>query len=98
MQKKNVTFLEILAWLSGVQRGKVWVHQTEKEVNTLTSQSKSSAKSALDQMKYEVASEVGVNLKQGYNGDLSAKENGTVGGYMVKRMFDEYYAKHGSNN
>ena len=44
-------------------------------------------------MKYEVASEVGVNLKQGYNGDLSAKENGTVGGYMVKRMFDEYYAK-----
>ena len=56
------------------------------------------ARAAMDQFKMEAASEVGVNLKQGYNGDLTAKENGTVGGYMVKRMFDEYYAKHGSNN
>ncbi|PWL41167.1 alpha/beta-type small acid-soluble spore protein [Christensenella sp. MSJ-20] len=46
-------------------------------------------------MKYEVANEIGVTLKDGYNGDNTAKENGSVGGYMVKRMFDEYYAKHG---
>ena len=41
-------------------------------------------------MKYEVASEQGINLKQGYNGDLTAKENGTVGGYMVKKMIESY--------
>ena len=64
----------------------------------MTSNSKSSAKAGLEKMKYEIASEVGVNLKQGYNGDLTAKENGTVGGYMVKRMFDDYYEKNGVNN
>ncbi len=53
------------------------------------------ARQALDQMKYEVASEVGTNLKQGYNGDNTARENGTVGGFMVKRMFDQYYQKNG---
>lgn len=53
------------------------------------------AKNALNQMKYEAANEVGVNLKQGYNGDLTTRENGTVGGYMVKRMFDQYYQKNG---
>jgi len=56
---------------------------------------KKNAKNALDQMKYEIASEVGVNLKQGYNGDNTARENGTVGGFMVKRMFDQYYQKNG---
>ena len=56
------------------------------------------AKSGLEKMKYETASEVGVNLKQGYNGDLTSRENGTVGGYMVKKMFDQYYAKHGQSN
>ena len=44
------------------------------------------AKQALNNMKYEIAQELGVNLKQGYNGDLSARENGSVGGYMVKRL------------
>lgn len=48
------------------------------------------AKAALDKMKFEVASELGVNLKQGYNGDLSSKENGYVGGYMVKKMIEDY--------
>lgn len=47
------------------------------------------ASSALDKMKYEIASEVGVNLKQGYNGDLTSKENGMVGGYMVKRLIEQ---------
>ena len=44
------------------------------------------AKEQLNKMKYEIASENGINLKQGYNGDLTAKENGKVGGQMVKRM------------
>ena len=47
------------------------------------------AKAYLDQLKYEVASEQGINLKQGYNGDLTAKQNGTVGGYMVKKMIEQ---------
>ena len=44
------------------------------------------AKEALEKFKYEVASEVGVNLKQGYNGDLTSKEAGSIGGEMVKRL------------
>ena len=44
------------------------------------------AKQALDNMKYEVANELGVNLKQGYNGDLTARQNGSVGGEMTKRL------------
>ena len=47
------------------------------------------ARAALDNMKYEIARELGVNLKQGYNGDLSSRENGTVGGYMVKRLIEQ---------
>ena len=47
------------------------------------------AKSYLNNMKYEVANELGVNLKQGYNGDLTAQQNGSVGGEMVKRMIQE---------
>ena len=48
------------------------------------------AKNALNQMKFEIAREHGINLKEGYNGDLTAKDNGTVGGYMVKKMIEEY--------
>ena len=44
------------------------------------------AKEAMDKFKMEAASEVGVNLKQGYNGDLTAKQAGSVGGQMVKKM------------
>lgn len=44
------------------------------------------AKQMLNNMKYEVASEIGVNLKQGYNGDISSREAGRVGGNMVKKM------------
>ena len=46
------------------------------------------AKSALDRFKYEVASEIGVPLTDGYNGDLTSKQNGSVGGYMVKKMIE----------
>ena len=48
--------------------------------------SKIEAKSAMDRFKTEVASELGVNLKDGYNGDLTSREAGSVGGEMVKRM------------
>jgi len=48
------------------------------------------AKEGLNRFKMEAAQEVGVNLKQGYNGDLTARENGSVGGQMVKRMVEAY--------
>ena len=44
------------------------------------------AKEALDRFKTEVASELGVNLKEGYNGDLTSREAGSIGGEMVRRM------------
>ena len=44
------------------------------------------AKAAMDRFKTEVASELGVNLKEGYNGDLTSREAGSVGGQMVKKM------------
>ena len=47
------------------------------------------AMSALDKFKYEVASEVGVNLKDGYNGDISARDAGRIGGNMVKKMIQQ---------
>ena len=46
------------------------------------------ARAALDQFKYEVANEIGVPLKHGYNGDLTSAQNGYVGGYMVKKMIE----------
>lgn len=48
------------------------------------------ARQSLDKFKMEAASEVGVNLKQGYNGDLTSKEAGSVGGQMVKKMIKSY--------
>ena len=48
------------------------------------------AKEALNQMKQEAANTVGVNLKQGYNGDLTSREAGSVGGQMVKKMIESY--------
>lgn len=52
------------------------------------------AKAALNNMKYEIANELGINLKEGYNGDLTARENGYVGGEMVRRMIMDYQQKH----
>lgn len=48
------------------------------------------AKEAMNKIKMEAASEVGVNLKQGYNGDLTSKQAGSIGGQMVKKMIQEY--------
>ena len=47
------------------------------------------AKEALNKFKYEVASEVGVNLKNGYNGDISARDAGRIGGNMVKKLIQQ---------
>lgn len=49
-----------------------------------------SAREALNKFKMEAAQEVGVNLKQGYNGDLTSREAGSVGGQMVKNMIKSY--------
>ena len=48
------------------------------------------AKAALEKFKMEAANEVGVTLKQGYNGDITARQAGSVGGQMVKKMVESY--------
>ena len=47
------------------------------------------AMDSLDRFKYEVASEVGVNLKNGYNGDLSSRDAGRIGGNMVRKLIQQ---------
>ncbi|HBI64289.1 MAG TPA: small, acid-soluble spore protein, alpha/beta type [Clostridiales bacterium] len=48
------------------------------------------AKAAMDRFKMEAANEVGVDLKEGYNGDLTSRQAGSVGGQMVKKMIEAY--------
>ncbi len=48
------------------------------------------AREGLNRFKMEAANEVGVNLKQGYNGDLTSKQAGSIGGQMVKKMIQQY--------
>ena len=48
------------------------------------------AREAMDKFKLEAANEVGVNLKEGYNGDLTSKQAGSIGGQMVKKMISAY--------
>ena len=48
------------------------------------------AREAMDKFKMQAAQEMGVNLKQGYNGDLTSRESGSVGGQMVKKMIEAY--------
>ena len=48
------------------------------------------AREAMDRFKMEAANEVGVNLKNGYNGDLTSKQAGSIGGQMVKKMIESY--------
>ena len=47
------------------------------------------ARAAMEQFKFEVANEIGVPLKKGYNGDLTSAQNGYVGGYMVKKLLEK---------
>ena len=55
-----------------------------------STQNNQQRKQALQQLKMESASEVGVNLKQGYNGDLTSRQAGSIGGQMVKKMIESY--------
>lgn len=54
----------------------------------MNNQTKKDAKSALNKFKFEVANEIGVPLTEGYNGDLTSRQNGSVGGTMVKKMIE----------
>lgn len=51
---------------------------------------RNNSKTAFENMKFEIANQVGVNLKQGYNGDLAAKDAGKIGGNIVKKVFENY--------
>lgn len=55
----------------------------------MNSETKKNAQGALDKMKYEVAREIGVDLKEGYNGHITAAQAGSVGGNMVKRLIEK---------
>lgn len=50
----------------------------------------SKSKTSFENMKYEIANQVGVNLKQGYNGDLASKDAGKIGGSIVRKVFEAY--------
>lgn len=65
--------------------------QTQQNTNTSNTNRVSvpEAKGALNNMKYEIANELGINLKQGYNGDLPSRQAGYIGGYMVKRLVEQ---------
>ena len=63
-----------------------------------SSKTKKEAQSALGRFKMEVASEIGVNLKEGYNGDLTSAEAGSVGGNMVKKMIRKQEEQMSSGN
>lgn len=85
----NAAFVQIIQMMSY----KTKELHTLKEETIMASRSSNraavpEAKSALDRFKYEVASEIGVPLKDGYNGDLTSRQNGSVGGYMVKKMIE----------
>ncbi len=65
----------------------------KKERHIMSSNKKTmvpNAREAMNKFKMEAANEVGVNLKQGYNGDLTSKQAGSVGGQMVKKMIESY--------
>ena len=48
------------------------------------------SKTSFENMKYEIANQVGVNLKQGYNGDITSRDAGKIGGNIVKKVFESY--------
>ena len=54
-----------------------------------------SGKAALENMKYEVANELGIQLNQGYNGDKTSRENGSIGGRITQKVFEQYNKKNG---
>ncbi len=64
----------------------------QNQQNSTTSSNRTvvpEAKQALNNMKFEIANELGINLKQGYNGDMPSRQAGYIGGYMVKRLIEQ---------
>lgn len=78
--KGETVFAQYYAFANIIKRG----------VSTMAKNTVPEAKEALNRFKMEAANEVGVNLKQGYNGDLTSKQAGSVGGQMVKKMIKAY--------
>lgn len=74
---------DIIANANELRRGEMQMSSSKKNVVP-------QAREALDRFKMEAASEVGVNLSNGYNGDLTSKQAGSVGGQMVKKMIQAY--------
>ncbi len=74
---------DIIANANELRRGEIQMASSKKNVVP-------QAREALDRFKMEAASEVGVNLSNGYNGDLTSKQAGSVGGQMVKKMIESY--------
>lgn len=70
--------------------------QTQSNANNTNRVVVPEAKGALNQMKYEIANELGINLKKGYNGDLPSRQAGYIGGYMTKRLVE--MAERGMSN
>lgn len=66
----------------------VYLQRRKFDMSSKNTTSVPDAKEAMNRFKYEVASELGVPLKDGYNGDLTSRQNGSVGGYMVKKMIE----------
>ena len=74
---------------------KLLLDNTRKEISIMSAKNTNKlnvpeARAAMDKFKMEAANEVGVNLKNGYNGDLTSREAGSVGGQMVKKMIESY--------
>lgn len=65
------------------------MYQQNNSSNSNNSTMVPEAKQALNNMKFEIANELGIDLKQGYNGDLPSRQAGYIGGYMVKRMIHD---------
>ena len=70
------------------------MYQNQQSGNTNNNSSSNNvvvpeAKQALNNMKFEIANELGINLKQGYNGDMPSRQAGYIGGYMVKRLIEQ---------
>jgi hypothetical protein len=66
------------------------VNSYDEEVISMANRSKTQ----FENMKYEIANQVGVNLKQGYNGDLASRDAGRIGGNIVKKVFESYTGKN----
>ena len=73
----------------GAQQNGAQQQQAQQNSNRSNRTVVPEAKGALNQMKYEIASELGINLKQGYNGDLPSRQAGYIGGYMTKRLVEQ---------